>query len=293
MEEIKKLSSEFLKEAPFDSLAYAFVDFKSGEFKSFDLSPFDETLFDLASLTKPLVLSLSYFLDKKIFNEDLLRLLEHRAGLPAWARLSRSNWREFVEAYQIKDSATLYSDLSALRLLCELEKKVGPLKEYVEKFYKGEIFHWRDHPDRSRSPFTGVRFQKKIQGIVHDDNAYNLKSFLSHAGLFSSLRGLFQTLVLWNEKTDFIKKMDFYQKSRKGKTRFALGFDTAGENSLAGVGCSERTFGHLGFTGTSFWIDPKQMKGQILLTNACYPYWFHRQKLNQFRRIIGNKGWQK
>ena len=56
-------------------------------------------------------------------------------------------------------------------------------------------------------------------------------------------------------------------KNNQGaKERFILGFDTVQNpsNTLAGAGCSDSCFGHLGFTGTSFWIDAKKEIGHII-----------------------------
>lgn len=42
-------------------------------------------------------------------------------------------------------------------------------------------------------------------------------------------------------------------------------------SSSAGDYFSDKTFGHLGYTGTSFWIDPEQELVVVLLTNRVYP----------------------
>jgi CubicO group peptidase (beta-lactamase class C family) len=79
------------------------------------------------------------------------------------------------------------------------------------------------------------------------------------------------------------------------KHRFVNGWDRAQdlENTLAGTGCSEHTFGHLGFTGTSIWIDPVKKLGHVILSNATKLYWYDKQDLNNFRRLIGQRIWQK
>ena len=50
---------------------------------------------------------------------------------------------------------------------------------------------------------------------------------------------------------------------------------------------AELSYGHLGFTGTSMWIDPKKQLFIILLTNRTYP---NRNKdgMHKFRRIFHN-----
>ncbi len=64
------------------------------------------------------------------------------------------------------------------------------------------------------------------------------------------------------------------------------------ENTLAGNGASDRVFGHLGFTGTSIWIDSACKFGYTLLTNATKDYWYAKKDLNQFRKNLGGLLWQ-
>jgi CubicO group peptidase (beta-lactamase class C family) len=63
---------------------------------------------------------------------------------------------------------------------------------------------------------------------------------------------------------------DFVQKD-KWFDRVA-GFDTPSkEDSSSGRFFSESSIGHLGFTGTSFWIDPIKGIIVVLLTNRVHP----------------------
>jgi CubicO group peptidase (beta-lactamase class C family) len=50
-----------------------------------------------------------------------------------------------------------------------------------------------------------------------------------------------------------------------------LGWMTPTPNSSSGRYFSSRAFGHLGFTGTSIWIDPDRQLFVILLTNRVNP----------------------
>ncbi len=51
-----------------------------------------------------------------------------------------------------------------------------------------------------------------------------------------------------------------------------LGFDgKSPESSSAGDAFGPRAFGHLGFTGTSLWIDPDAEFVGVLLTNRVFP----------------------
>jgi CubicO group peptidase (beta-lactamase class C family) len=65
----------------------------------------------------------------------------------------------------------------------------------------------------------------------------------------------------------------FWERQRQpcGSTR-ALGFDTpAPKDSSAGRYFSPLSVGHLGFTGTSFWLDPEKDLTVVLLTNRVHP----------------------
>ena len=60
---------------------------------------------------------------------------------------------------------------------------------------------------------------------------------------------------------------------RRPESTLRAGFDGKNDHgsSSAGERCSPDTFGHLGFTGTSFWIDPHAQVVAVLLTNRVYP----------------------
>jgi CubicO group peptidase (beta-lactamase class C family) len=55
------------------------------------------------------------------------------------------------------------------------------------------------------------------------------------------------------------------------ETTRTLGWDTPSQDSLAGKYFSPSSFGHLGFTGTSLWIDPERQISITLLTNRTWP----------------------
>jgi CubicO group peptidase (beta-lactamase class C family) len=70
-----------------------------------------------------------------------------------------------------------------------------------------------------------------------------------------------------------------------GSTR-ALGFDTPSPHaSQAGGGFGPRTVGHLGFTGTSLWIDPDRELIVVLLTNRVHPTRTN-EAIRQFRPVL-------
>ena len=120
-----------------------------------------------------------------------------------------------------------------------------------------------------------------IHGDVHDENAHFLGGVSAHAGLFSTaedLSALAQMLLnggIYNHHRFFRPKTIKYWTTRQHLPKWserALGWDTpSNEESSAGDYFSPGSFGHLGFTGTSFWIDPNRKIAIILLTNRVHP----------------------
>ena len=123
---------------------------------------------------------------------------------------------------------------------------------------------------------------KLLRGVVHDENAYLLGGVSGHAGLFSNAEDIAiycKMLIdggfyLGNRyfSKDIIEK--FIQRQNiTNNSDFALGWDTPSQNgrSSAGDYFSNSSFGHLGFTGTSMWLDPEHNIIVILLTNRVYP----------------------
>lgn len=110
-----------------------------------------------------------------------------------------------------------------------------------------------------------------VRGRVHDENAWALTGAggSGHAGLFGTVRAvaaLASHLIALGDAG-----LGWTVRPRPGGTLRA-GFDgTSREGSAAGTVLGPRTFGHLGFTGTSFWVDPDARIGVVLLTNRVYP----------------------
>lgn len=301
MEKIKNLALNELSKQHFDCVAVGIIDFKNKKFETFEIYndyEFSERpflYFDLASITKTLTNSSIHLKHQDIFSKDMLLLLNHRAGLPMGGRLGKSNWREFLKEYQIKESETLYSDYSSLRCMLEIESKTGKkLRDLCSFYFDSELKYWLDlDPEKDISPITGVRNKKLISGVVHDDNCYVISEFISHAGLFATVNGLCQSLLNLDSQVKMIDKVNEMYKSQKAEDRFIGGFDRVQDlaNTSAGTGCSMKTFGHLGFTGTSYWIDIEKMKGAVVLTNATRTFWYDRAGLVQLRKELNTAIW--
>lgn len=284
-----------------DAVGVGVIDFKKSSFEAFEANNFEGEVkfkgepslyFDIASLTKPLTNSLSYFLKPEAYTDDMKLCLSHRGGLPTWGLLSRESWKDQILSYPIKESDTAYSDFSALRVLLELKKKGMDVKKMCQEVWDKETLYWTDLPFWYPTIQTGFKNQKPNFGRVHDPNAWTIGEFCTHAGLFSTTDGLCRTLINYQTKTGFIEKvrkdLDLH------KHRFSYGWDRVVNpmDTLAGKGCGSHTFGHLGFTGTSIWIDPDKMVGHVILTNATKLHWFDKTNLNDLRRAVGEMVWQ-
>lgn len=296
-QQIKSTLKEGLLTARFNCAALALIDFKNETYERYQLINHQENeklkvWFDLASVTKALTLGGAWLVHPEKFTPQMILLLEHRAGLPFWGRLSKKDWKQTVGQYAPTESETVYSDFGALRLTIEINEKIAPLYSITEPYRDQEVKFWRDLPKSSYSPFTGWRQGKLISGEVHDDNCYVIGEEVGHAGLFGTIDGLAKTLIRYNKDLSMIEKLLPLLKARQH--RYVRGFDTIQDptETLAGTGCSHNTFGHLGFTGTSFWIDAEKGKGWVLLTNGSYPYWYDRLKLNELRRALGSIYWK-
>lgn len=303
------------------------------------------TVFDLASLTKPLATSLATLAlikEKKISLKDnlpdllekevpadkeritLRHLLSHCSGLPDYRpyyeQLKDIPLAERKEALLSKLLAepvlaspgekAVYSDLGFLFLGYMIEKKSGfRLDRYVADTIidgfgvGGDLFFQPLDVKKKAKPYASTEncpWRGKILcGEVHDDNAYVLGGVCGHAGLFgdaASVLGVLTDLLdQWQGRKEHpnytnadLKVFLTRQSDIKGNT-WALGFDTPSvENSSAGRYFSRKSIGHLGFTGTSFWVDPERELVVVLLTNRVHPT-RENNKIRQFRPLFHDR----
>ena len=121
---------------------------------------------------------------------------------------------------------------------------------------------------------------RTLAGEVHDDYAAALGGVAGHAGLFgtASAVGAFARAVLRASRGDRLVPPPFSPElvtafttktTVPGSSR-ALGWDTMLPTSSCGTRLSPRAFGHVGYTGTSLWIDPVRDRYVVLLTNRVY-----------------------
>jgi serine-type D-Ala-D-Ala carboxypeptidase len=222
-----------------------------------------------------------------------LQLLTHSSGLPAYEKLFlRAKTRDELlnDAFSVPlkndpETHAEYSDIGFILLGVTLERIAG---ESLDRFCQREIFgpmsmsHTTYNPPapwKSGIPPTAddKTFRKRlIQGEVQDENASVMGGVAGHAGLFSTALeiAVFANAML-NGGTPIIRPDTLAVFTRRqsfpaGSSR-TLGWDTPSSPSQSGKYFSRSSFGHLGYTGTSLWIDPKRQVSVTLLTNRTWP----------------------
>jgi len=118
-----------------------------------------------------------------------------------------------------------------------------------------------------------------VWGEVHDPNASAMGGVAGHAGLFSTVDDVMRFaeafLGAWHGRSDLFPQplvKEFCSRQRMpADSDWALGWDTPTEGvSSSGVHFSANSVGHLGFTGTSIWIDLEREAIVVMLTNRVH-----------------------
>ena len=304
------------------------------------------TIYDLASLTKPLATTLSILVllescqlqltDRlgTFFNElkrerlgevTILQLLSHSSGLPGYkpyfinympqptkeTKLRLIN--SILRTRQIYPPGTkcLYSDLGFI-LLGEIIERVSgdsldifftkqisdPLGLSQDIFFRplkkirndtNELLHY--------APTEYCRWRgKMLRGIVHDEHCYLFGGVSGHAGLFGTVKGVSHLcsaiLKHWRGEKQFssisIELMGKCLRKVYVHQGWCMGFDTPSlQGSSSGKYLSGESVGHLGFTGTSVWLDKAKGLSVVLLTNRVHPTRYNT-KIRAFRPLFHN-----
>lgn|SRR6185437_7493551 len=220
-------------------------------------------------------------------------LLAHCSGLPAYAPLYKTcgTATEMLDAClhmpleAPPGTQAVYSDIGFIVLGHLLEQIAG---ERLDSFCLREIFaplgmrstlYCPPAELRSSIPPTadGENFRGRIlQGEVHDGNCWRLGGVSGHAGLFSNVRDTLRLAACLLDRSDNIFHAEtiseFIRRQRMPpSSAWALGWDTPTAPSSSGTLFSAHSFGHLGYTGTSLWIDFDKQLAVVLLTNRTYP----------------------
>jgi serine-type D-Ala-D-Ala carboxypeptidase len=253
-----------------------------------------DSIWDLASLTKPMTAVaiarsgldrrakigalVVETLDTPTSEATLEELLAHRAGLEAHVLLPAEGALEVAaRSRRAVPTGAVYSDLGYVLAGVALARHVGTRDagEAIERFVTVPEL------GTARSlRAAGISFDERVEptegdlrGIVHDENARLLTrdGGSGHAGMFGSVRAL---LAFATFAADFVAHADNAWIVRDWRDGFSnrAGFDgKSAQGSSAGALHGPKTFGHLGFTGTSVWIDPEAKIVTTLLTNRVHP----------------------
>lgn len=243
--------------------------------------------------------------------------LLHQSGLPAFQVYvdSLQTRRELLEAIRREPltyqtgTQYIYSDLGMILLADIVEGITGErIDEYVGKsFYepmgmtstffnprsKGNTVTARVHPTEIDTVFG----RGLVHAAVHDERAYFMDGVAGHAGLFSNTTDMakYASLLLSGGVYNGVRYLkpetvDLFTSKQSEISGRGYGFDRKSETgfSTAGASAGKNTFGHLGFTGTSIWIDKDKNMAVILLTNRVNPYRSYGSRMAEFRaRIAG------
>jgi beta-N-acetylhexosaminidase len=223
-------------------------------------------------------------------------LLTHASGLPAHKDyfLTIHARREAIadicnEPLEYEPGTkTVYSDLGFILLAAILERVTGRTVDQLARdrifapigmtntlFNPPKALVGRIAPTEDDSTYR----KRLLRGEVHDENAFAMGGVAGHAGMFATAPDLaafcqmllnggmyaHERLLTRATLAQFTAPQPLAARSR------TLGWMVPTGDSTSGRYFSERSFGHLGFTGTSIWIDPDRQLFVILLTNRVYP----------------------
>jgi len=223
----------------------------------------------------------------------LRHLLAHSSGLPAYEKLflhASAAEELLVAAFRtalVAEPGTQaeYSDIGFIILGVALARIAD---EMIDQFCRREVFgplgmsHTCFNPPAMWQSMTVPTVDDRIfrlrtiQGEVQDENASVLGGVAGHAGLFATAHDVarFAHLLIEGGQPLFrpgtIALFTHRQPLPEGNSR-TLGWDTPSSPSQSGKYFGPHSYGHLGYSGTSLWIDPERQISITLLTNRTWP----------------------
>ncbi|HKR65586.1 MAG TPA: serine hydrolase domain-containing protein [Thermoanaerobaculia bacterium] len=286
----------------FPSASYA-IDGREGAFGHAVAVPVripatTDTIYDCASITKPLItgtLVLQAVAERKIALDDEYRgytfreLLTHSSGLRSW--LPTYAFDDVLTAIETRGpeyergTKTVYSDLNFFLLYFALNEIFG---DYIEAartriFERLQLRDAYFHPPQSLLPriaatewgqrfeygmcatrsiaFTGFR-QGLMWGEPNDGNSFHAGGTLGNAGLFAAARDVYA--IARGFEDGVLVPRELVEEATRAQIE-----DRGLAWKIGGPGLSPRSYGHMGFTGTSVWVDEGRVF--VLLTNRVHP----------------------
>jgi len=223
----------------------------------------------------------------------LRMLLAHSSGLPAYVKLFETAatrdelLRQTLATPLVADPGAHaeYSDIGFILLGLAIERM---MRQPLDVLCRERIFAPLGLATMTYQPPAAWKIRipptvedlsvrhRIIQGEVHDENASVMGGVSGHAGCFSTAADVarFAECMLRGGaplvKPETVEIFTRREELPPG-TSHALGWDTPSQPSQSGRYFSARSFGHLGYTGTSLWIDPERQLSVTLLTNRTWP----------------------
>ena len=129
------------------------------------------------------------------------------------------------------------------------------------------------------SEYDSIFRKGLIHGFVHDEAASFMGGVSGNAGLFGNAEGVGNLLSFLESNSTMFKQSTIQKFTsyafKNSQIRRGLGFDKPYSNNEYGEypnkNLSKTSFGHTGFTGTMFWVDPEKKLTIVFLTNRVYP----------------------
>jgi serine-type D-Ala-D-Ala carboxypeptidase len=254
-----------------------------------------DTIYDCASTTKVLVTTILILqaveegriaLDEEYRGYTYRELLTHTSGLKAW--LPTFTYPSVLEAIERdgpeapRGSRVMYSDLNFYLLYFALSEIFGDYRRAAREriieplALRDACFdppasllpriaatEWgqRFEPRAFSVAFAGFR-QGLMWGDPNDGNSYHAGGTLGNAGLFATAADTFR-IARGFARGELVARELIEESTREQAPARGLGW------AVEGPGLSPRSFGHMGFTGTSVWIDGSRI--YVLLTNRVHP----------------------
>ena len=129
------------------------------------------------------------------------------------------------------------------------------------------------------SEYDSIFRKELVHGFVHDEAASFMGGISGNAGLFGNAESIGSLLNFLEAKSTMFKQTTIHKFTsyafKKSEIRRGLGFDKPYSSDKYGEypnkNLSKDSFGHTGFTGTMFWVDPEKELTIVFLTNRVYP----------------------
>lgn len=268
----------------------------------------DHTPFDVASLTKPMATvavamalaadgTLDLAAPVRSYVPDaatagtVQQLLGHAAGCAAHVEFFRRLRAErpldrharLVDLAAREPAAppgvtAVYSDLGYIVLGAVLEAAGGlPLARLFERWVAAPLDLRARYATSTIDGAVATELDERglVCGRVHDENAYEGGGMFGHAGLFASLDDVAKFAAAIVAPGSAFGPDRFFDTAPVPGASWRLGWDTP--SHTPGVSAAgdrwprERAVGHMGFTGTSIWLDLGHRRWVVLLTNRVHP----------------------